>query len=208
MRCLGRLVFVVVVAVLLIAAWVYRANLKQVARNALAPTATGAVGRPSAGAERRAMLALDSLQRPGVDSVLLTSDEMAALLTRGAPFLPGETRDSLTVRLGDRRLDVRTVIDSARIPVALRRLIPGHLPAYESLEVSGIFMPVQPGQGEFDVSTASVHGVPLPRPLVRDLAHRLSGRDGEHMTVSLPAAVAGFRVRPSGVAIYRQRPAR
>lgn len=193
-------------AALLAVAWICRDRLQHW-RYTVLPAAgvTSPGGRPSPVALRHAMQLLDSLQRPGVDSVIITPDETASLLARGAAFLPGETLDSLTVQLEERSLDVRTVIDSARIPPTLRHLMLGHRPAYEVVRVSGTFTPVQPGQGEFDVSSASVHGIPLPHALVHDLAHRLSGRDGETIPITLPPAVAGFRVRPSGVTIYRQR---
>lgn len=194
------------IMVLLVAAWIYRDNLQHWAHAVLpSPRMASLTGRPSTPAARQAARALDSLRQPGVDSVILTPDEMASLLARSATFLPGETLDSLTVQLGERSLDVRSVIDSARIPPTLHHLMLGDRSAYEVVRVSGTFTPVQPGQGEFAVGSASVHGIPLPHALLHDLARRLTGRDGERISITLPAAVAGFRVRPSGVTVYHQR---
>lgn len=205
MRCLGRLVLLVVLLVLAGAAWLFRDDLRRWAERRLDPVATAArIGRASPRALTSAMAKLTSLHGAGQDSVVLTADEMAALLTRGTSFLPGATRDSLSVELADRGVRLRTVIDSARIPATLRDLMPGHRP-FEEVTVRGSLTPVHAGLAELQMHDVSVRGVPLPSAVFGRMANQVTGRGSEgRIDIVLPEVVGGFRVRPTGVAVYRE----
>jgi hypothetical protein len=206
MCCLGRLILLVVLLLAAGAAWLYRDDLRRWADQQLHPASAAArIGRPSPGALRSAMIKLDSLQRTRQDSVILTASEMASLLARGATFLPGTTFDSVSIELGDRTTRIRMLIDSASIPARCRALIPGRPTRFEEVVIGGTLTPVHAGLAELEVQNVSVHGIPLPSDVIVRLAPNASGRGSEgRLEVVLPQTVGGFRIRPDGVAIYRQ----
>jgi hypothetical protein len=205
MRCLGRLVFLVVLLVLAGVAWLFRDDLRRWIDARLHPAAAAArIGHPSTEALTAAMTKLSALQGPRRDSVVLTADEMATLIVRGTNFLPGAVRDSLTVELEDRAIRIRTVVDSARIPATLRDLIPGRR-AYEEVTVRGDLTPVHAGLAELELRHVAVRGIPLPSDVVGRIATQITGHGSEgRLEIVLPEVVGGFRVRPDGVAVYRQ----
>lgn len=205
MRCLGRLLLLVILLVLAGAAWLFRDDLHRWVERRLNPAAAAArIGHPSAEALTSAMSKLSLLQAARRDSVVLTADEMATLLIRGTNFLAGATRDSLSLELEDRAVRIRTVVESARIPSAVRDLIPGSRP-YEEITVTAEMTPVHAGLGELALRHAAVRGVPLPGDIVGRLASQVAGRSSEgRIEVILPEVVGGFRVRPEGVVVYRQ----
>ena len=131
MRCLGRLVLLVLLILGAGAAWLYRDELRRTVNRQLHPASAAArIGRPSPGALRSATAKLDSLQRTRQDSVLISPSEMASLLVQGTTFLPGVAFDSISVELGDRTARIRTLVDSASIPPRWRALIPGRAERY------------------------------------------------------------------------------
>jgi hypothetical protein len=205
MRCLGRLLLMFVLVFAAAAAWLYRRDLRRLIDRKLHPAVAAArIGHPSTGAFTSAMSKLSSLQRARQDSVVLSPDEMVALLARDAGFLPGATFDSISIELGDRTIRVRTVVDSTRVPARLRALIPGRRP-YEEVIVEGTLTPVHAGLAEFEPQHVRVRGVPLPSDIVVRLATQLTGRGSDgRLEIVLPQVVGGFRVRPEGVAVYRQ----
>jgi hypothetical protein len=205
MRCLARLITLIVLALLVAGAWIYRDNLRRMVHQTLgtAPVVSP-VGRPSPAALASARHKLDSLQNSRRDSVRLTPNEAASLLASGTSVLPGSTFDSISIELGDRTLRVRTLVDSARIAARLRAFIPGTPSRYEEVVVRGTLTPVRAGLGEFDVEHVSLHGIPLPVDVVARLVQASTGRtQGTTINVVLPQIVGGFRVHPDGVTVYR-----
>jgi len=205
MRCLGRLISGLLLVMVLAAAWLYRDDLQRWVRERLHPgEAALRIGHPSASALASATRKLDSLGAHRLDSVVVNADEMASLLVAGVNFLPGRAFDSVSVELGQREVRIRTMIDSAAIPPQVRDILPGHR-RYEVLTARAAINPVRAGEAELQLRHVEVRGIPLPSSLVTRVAGELTGggRDGR-LVVDLPQAVSGFRVRPDGVAIYRE----
>ncbi len=206
MRCLARLVLLVVLLVGAAVGWLYRDDLHRWVDGKLHPAAQAArVGHPSATTLTSAMHRLDALRRPGVDSIVLSANQMASLLVDGSRLLPGASSDSFSIELGDRSVRVRTMVDSAAIPARWRMLMPGSARRFEELVVRGTLTPVRAGRAELQVEHVEVRGIPLPADLVARAAAQLTGRGSDgRIEFSLPAVVGGFRVRPDGVTIYRE----
>src|SRR3990172_13392290 len=117
MRCLGRLVLAIVLLLLLAAGWLYREELTRWVRQRLNPAAEAhRVGHPSEPALTSATRKADSLLRFQPDSILLTPDELAAIVAAGARFLPAGTLDSISVEPGNRTIRVRTLVRTSRLP--------------------------------------------------------------------------------------------
>jgi hypothetical protein len=205
MRCLGRVVLLVVLLAAAGAAWLFRDDLHRWIDRTLHPAAAAArIGRPSTEALTAAMSRLSALQGARKDSVVLSANQLATLLVRGANFLPGAVRDSLTVELEDRAVRIRTVVDSSRIPATLRALIPGHRP-FEEVTVRGTLTPVHAGLAELQIQHVAVRGVPLPSELVGRIVSQITGHGSDgRLEIVLPDVVGGFRVRPGGVTVYRE----
>lgn len=206
MRCLGRLIVLALLLVVIGVAWLYRDDLRREVDRRLHPAAaTSRIGRPSPESLRSALGKLDSLQRTRQDSVFLTAGELASLMAQGSSLLPGAAFDSISVELGDRTVRIRTLVDSASIPGPLRQLLPGAARRYEDVVVRGTLTPVRPGLAELEVQHVTLAGIPLPTEVVSRVTTQLTGkgRDGR-LEIVLPQTVGGFRVRPDGVAIYRQ----
>src|ERR1019366_41478 len=167
MRCFGRLILFVFLLIAAPAAWLYHDDLRRWADQQLHPAAAAArVGHPSPGALHSAMAKLDSLQSPRRDSVVLTANEMASLLAQGTVLLPGTTRDSISIELGDRTTRIRTLIESASIPARWRGLIPGRPERFEEVIIRGALTPVRAGLAELELQHVSVHGIPLPSDVI------------------------------------------
>jgi hypothetical protein len=205
MRCLGRLVLLVVALILLTAAWLYRGELSHWVADRLHPGEVALrTGTPSAAGYQSAMLRLDSLGRLRPDSVVLSADQLASLLAHGTNLLPDSAADSVTVELGNRSVRIRTMVDVARLPERVRRLIPGHPRPYEEVVAGGALTPVRAGVAELALREVLIDGIPVPGSAVTRMLGTLTGHESDgRITISLPATMSGFRVRPEGVAVYR-----
>jgi hypothetical protein len=205
MRCLGRLVLVIVLLLLLAAGWLYRDELARLVRGRLHPAAEAArVGHPSDAALRSATRKGDSLLRFHPDSVLLTPDEMAALVASGARFLPAGALDSISVELGDRTIRVRTLVRTSRLPRKLLDFIPVTPDSLEEVIASGTLTPVRSGVAELALTRVLVRGLPVPSEMVARMIGKVTGRaDDGRLEIAMPQSITGFRVRPNGVTIYR-----
>ncbi len=205
MRCLGRLVWGIVLLLLLAAGWLYRDEVTRWARLRLNPQAEARrVGRPSEPALASAMRKADSLLRFQPDSVLLTPDELAALVASGARFLPAGALDSVSVELGNRTIRVRTLVRTSRLPKRLLGVIPVTPDSLEEVIATGALTPVRAGVAELALTKVLVRGLPVPSEMVSRMIGRLTGRaDDGRLEILLPQSISGFRVRPTGVTIYR-----
>lgn len=205
MRCLGRLLVAVILILLLAAGWLYRTELTRYVRGVVDPMSvvrrTGAPSPEALASAERKVLTLVS-ERP--DSVLLTASELASLVVQGSELLGIRGVDSVTVELGDRRIRVRAMINTALLPERIRSAVPGSLAGHEEVIAEGPITPVRPGTAEWALDRVIVRGLPLPAEVVARILGRVTGRQGDgRLLVGMPEAIEGFRVRPEGVAIYR-----
>ncbi|MGH7656926.1 MAG: hypothetical protein ACREL6_01740, partial [Gemmatimonadales bacterium] len=110
------LAFLILVAAL-VAAWFYRDRLIPIVRDLVRPgEAAEATGRPGTAALLDARDKVDSLNGWDADSVILTAAEAASLLGDGLDPAVRRELDSMEVELGDGRISVSAVLNTARIP--------------------------------------------------------------------------------------------
>lgn len=190
---------------LLAAGWLYRDELTRWGRGIVDPmSAVRRVGTPSASAFDQATAKIASLETTEADSVLLSASEFASLVVADGNLLGVAGIDSVSVELGDRTIRVRTMLATDRLPERLRARLPSAVEPYEEVILKGEVVPARPGVGEWRFQQVLVRGLPLPADLVARVVGEVTGRQRDgRLEIVLPAGVAGFRVRPEGVAIYR-----
>jgi hypothetical protein len=204
MRCLGRIVSLILLVILLVAGWLYRTEITRAIRSITDPmSVVRRTGTPSPEALARAERKIVTLTSEQPDSVLLAADELASLVVRGTELLGVQGVDSVSVELGDRSIRVRAMVDQSRLPDRIRRVIPGDAAGWEEVIAEGELNPSRAGMAEWKLERVIVRGLPLPADLVGRVVNRLTGTDSDgRLVVKLPPQVTGFRVRPEGVAIY------
>lgn len=206
MRCLGRIVSLVLLLILLGVGWLYRDEIRRRVRAITDPMgearARVVVSPEMAGAGQRKLRQLD---QAGVDSVILSPAETGALLLDGLRWTPEGTVDSLRVELGDRTVHFRGLVSTAALTSAVRDYIKLPLASHETITVTGTLTPARPGTAEWRMERATLHGIPLPANLLQRLlaSTGMPAIDGL-LQVPLPAGVGGFRVRPDGAVFYRR----
>lgn len=205
MRCLGRVVALLVLVVVLGLGWLYRSEVVRYARGVVDPMSVARrTGTPSASAYDSAEAKLKLLQQSKPDSVLLGPSELASLLALRKNLPGGNAIDSISVELGDRSIRLRALIDGNALPDRVKRMVPGGVHREEEVIVNGPMNPVRPGVAEWRLTSVIVRGLPLPGELVGKVIARVTGHDSDGRIVfKLPNGISGFRIRPEGVAIYR-----
>ncbi|MES2123280.1 MAG: hypothetical protein V4503_01205 [Gemmatimonadota bacterium] len=205
MRCLGRIVLLFLALLLLAAGWLYRTELVRWGRGILDPlSVVRRTGHPSPVATASATWKVDSLMRSGADSILLTADEMASLVARGAGFIPEAPLDSISVELGDRSIRMRTMVNSDRLPARVIQMLPVTPHGYQEVIAEGALTPARTGVAEWRLERVRVRGLPVPSDLVARIIGKATGRESDgRLEIAMPRGITGFRVRPEGVAIYR-----
>ncbi|MGD9523041.1 MAG: hypothetical protein AB7N73_00460 [Gemmatimonadales bacterium] len=205
MRCLGRVVALIMALLLLGAGWLYYPEISRYVRGVVDPMSLARrTGTPSVAQRDAAASKIANLVAERPDSVLLTAGELASLLVEGGNVLGVAGVDSVQVELGDRRIRVRALLDTERLPARYRQLIPGTPERHEEVIAEGELVPARPGTAEWQLDRVIVRGLPLPSDVVARVLGRVTGRESDgRLTIRLPAEVRGFRVRPEGVALYR-----
>lgn len=210
-----RLVGLLVLALLLSGAWLFRSDLLgflrprvEQARDALGAGGAPGPARPAAatpGALEVAHDKVDSLHGWGADSVVLSAREMASLLVAGLPPEARSRLDSVAVALGDARVTVSGRLETTHIPREALGLLAGALEPWEAVRGSGAVVTTGPGRAEWRVDALTLRGFTLPAEASRLLVSRaLPGvRDGA-IPFTLPEGIARLRVRTTGVTMYRE----
>jgi hypothetical protein len=204
-----RLLGIFVLAGLVSGAWLFRAEILRLVRpqvaRVTASLGAGGAGRPGPAALARARDKVDSLHGWGADSVVLNANEMAALLADGLSREAREHVDSITLELGDSRVTVSARLETAQIPTEALGPLAGALEPWERVSAAGPVRIVNPGQAEWHADALTLRGFTLPEETSHRLVDRaLPGAANGIVPLTLPKGVAGLRVRPDGVSLYRQ----
>jgi len=198
MRCLGRLVVVILVLVLLCGLWLYREPLQERFQSL---TGTREVEPEAASAELAdAAEAKIARLRSGAETrVALSAAELESLLRfRHRGLLPALV-DSPTVRLENSRLRLRARVPTQQIPGldGLGRAAQ-LLPDTASVEVSGRLFPLDSARATFVVDGIQIADIPLPDRLIPRMLEQL-GRSEEDR---LPADALPVPLPPGAQAVY------
>ncbi len=204
-----KLLGLLLLAALLSGGWLFRDQIlrrlrPQVSRVTSAVTGRDA-GTPDAAGLARAHDKVDSLHGWHADSVLLTASEMASLVREGLPSAVRDRMDSLHLELGQDRLTVSARLETSQIPAEALGPFAGALEPWESLSATGAVAVTRPGRARWQVDALTLRGFTLPEPASRELVSRaLPGAPDGAIPFDLPPGVAGLRIRPTGVALYRK----
>jgi hypothetical protein len=206
---LGCLAIVMVAA--LVAWWFREPILRTAARwfgphsTKLPPVADTAVGAPTPKALSSSQSKFDRLKTPtGPDSVVLSPNEIAAMVGSGIDWSVRKSFDSLRVELLEGRVAVYCRLDTRLIPPDALGPLAGMLRPMEPLRIAGPLAIERPGIARFKVEELALRGFPFPEPLVKQLAQRMAGADSSGaVPLRVSPAFRDVAIHPTGVVLYR-----
>jgi hypothetical protein len=200
-----RLIGVVLLAVFLSAAWLFRENIA----GALGHHGDGSTvaAHPTPKALGRARDKVDSLNGWHADSVMLTATEMASLLEAGLPRDALTHFDSVGVTLGEGRVGISGRLDTSVIPKESLGPLAGVLSHWEPVAASGTVAMIEPGVAEWRVDRLTLRGITFPETVSRAMVQRaFSGSAGSGIRIALPKGISALHVHPNGVALFPVAP--
>ena len=164
-------------------------------------------GAPTPAALASAQRKLASLGAPrGPDSVVLTPNEMAALVGNGIDWTVRKTFDSLRIELSEGSIAVNARLDTKLIPQDALGPLRGLLAEREPIRIAGPLRIARPGVARWTVQSIALRGFPFPAPAVKALARQTAGADTTgSVALQVDPAVAGLAIHPTGVVLYRKR---
>ena len=205
-----RLLIVLILAAVVSVAWLARRQILDLWHStrvevAKTPETTGG-GRPGVKALNGAQDKIDSLNGWGADSVVLTASELASLIGNGMNAATRSQIDSLRVSLGDGTVEVSGILSTAQIPKDQLGPFGTALNPKEPLAAKGPLSVVGPGVAEWRVDQLRIRNFSLGETVSkRVIQEGLHGTSDGGLRFAIPAGIAGVRVRPSGVTLYRSK---
>ena len=204
-----RLLGIITLAILVSGGWLFRREILRLVRPPAVAVKPGPVpglpGLAEPAALARARDKVDSMQGWRADSVVLTAPEMASLFMDGLTWEGRRHVDSLSVVLGEGRMTVSARLETAAIPQGQLGPLAGALDPWEHVTARGIVSMTDRGRAEWGVDSLTLRGLTLPEQASRELLGRaLAGAARGAVPLALPPGVAGLRIRPDGVALFRE----
>lgn len=168
-----------------------------------AATIPAAVGRPTERALRSGQAKVDSLNGWRADSVVLTADEAASLVGAGLDQRLRGGLDSLTIQLGEGRIEVGARIRTAGLPKDALGPFADAVDPWEPIRGGGALAVTAPGRATWTVDAFRVRDFDFPREALPRIVGLVTGRKaGAAVTVAIPKGIGGLRVHPGGVTVY------
>jgi hypothetical protein len=214
LKGLVRLVLLAVVVVAAVVAWWFREPILRTASRWLGPRSTRlppvtdtAVGAPSPKALSSSQTKYDRLKgAEGPDSVVLSANEVAAMIGSGIDWSVRKSFDSLRVELLEGSVAVHCRLDTRVIPPDALGPLAGMLNPMEPLRIAGPVRIDHPGTARFTVQELSLRGLPFPAPIVKQLAQRIAGADSTGaVSLRVSPSFTDVAIHPTGVVLYRHR---
>jgi hypothetical protein len=130
---------------------------------------------------------------------------MVSLVQEGLPAEARRHLDSLTIVLGEGRLTLGAKLETAAIPRDQLGPLAGALQPWEPVSAGGEVAVRRPGMAEWRVDSVTIRGFTLPEATSREFIGRaLTGAEDGAIPVTLPSGIAAVRIRPTGVALFRE----
>jgi hypothetical protein len=211
---LFRLGLLAVAIALALVGWWFRAPIVRYASRWLSPHSTKlptvtdtSVGAPSPKALSSSQTKFNRLKGPEApDSVVLTANEVAAMIGSGIDWSVRKSFDSLRVELLEGVLAVHCRLDTRVIPPDAIGPLAGMLNPMEPLRIAGPLHIGPPGTARFTVQELSLRGFPFPAPIVKQLSQRVAGADSSgSVPLRVSPAFVDVAIHPTGVVLYRHR---
>lgn len=205
-RLFGCLTLILIV----LAAWLYRDRLGDWGREVLRkarnePAVVSETGVPSSSALSEGRRKLTAL-RSGRDSVTLSADETASLLSDAlGPYMRG-TFDSIRVRLSEGTIEVRAMANTARLPSGLLGPLGMAVGDREPMAASGPLTVAGPGRGAWRIEALSFRSFPLPSDVVPRMMEKVTGDTTRAVPVPLPREIHSIAIHGDGVTFYAGTP--
>lgn len=213
LKGLFRLFLLVLLLVGGLVVWWYRAPIaravdrlvgrRDTALPVVADTNVGAPTPSALAAAREKLAALG--RRGGPDSVILSPNEMAALIGSGIDWKVRKTFDSLRVELTEGSLAVHARLDTRLIPPDALGPLHGLLAEREPIRIAGPITIARPGTARWSVREIALRGFPFPPPVVKSLARQTAGADTDGaVAITVDRGIADVAVHRAGVVLYRR----
>lgn len=206
--CFRRILTLVILLVLLAAAWFYRDRLRQAWREFRGEREE--VLQPTPELAELAAARMDSLERGQLDRIALGEVELQSLLLyRFEGLLPAFV-DSPTVELEGDRLQLRGRVPVDRLPsVGELGDAAAFLPDTSELTLTGKLLPLDSGRVAIAVDQVTAARIPLPKRLFPGALRRL-GRVGEPglpddaVALHLPFGASSAYIRNDSLVLLRR----
>jgi hypothetical protein len=204
----------ILVAIVLAGAWWFRHPLMRYGSMLLPkptvpapPVGDSTVGAPTPKSVESTQGKLGRLARPaGPDSIVLSANEVAALVGSGIDWSVRKSFDSLHVELLEGSVAVYCRLDTRVIPPDLLGPFTSMLNPMEPLRLAGPVRIDRPGTALWRIDELSVRGVAFPQPMVAMIARRMAGADSSGaVPLRVSPAFRDVAIHPSGVVLYRTR---
>jgi len=208
MGCLRRLGCLVILLAALAAGYLYRERLAAAWRRVRGvPAPAPAVFVPPApGAAPQARASLQRLVgRGGPAYVDLSAAELAALIEQQVAGQGARVLDSVSVALGDQRVEVRGSLDVSAVPHRLLGPLAEGLGRREPVVAGGTLVAQPDGRVAWNIDALKIRDFPFPRAVIPAILHVMNLTDGSASAVPipLPPGVGDVRVSPKGIRLYR-----
>ena len=213
MRCLGRLGCLLLVLILLIAAW-YTRNfwLPQRWRSHPVATAPAATWQPlSDSGVEHTKAALSELSQPHgpVFQTLSGADVASYVFSTLARHLPRST-DSLQAMVQDDQISMRANVRVADLgnTSALGPLA-GMLGDRATIALTGTLHVIRPGLAEFEIRSAKIKSIEVPRAMIpniiarMDRGNRPEGVAPDALPLPIPPYIGDIRVANGRITLYK-----
>ena len=203
-----KLAAALVVVVVLVAAVLYRDQIREMGGLVFRPAPTSpSVGRPGERALEAAKEQVRVLAQGEADSVTLTATEMASLIGDGLdPAFRGHL-DSLQLELLDGAIAVRANLNTAALPAGSLGPLSFFVQEWEPFAASGPVRVAGPGTAEWSVQQLSIRDVPMPREMVQWLVvNTLGGTADGGFPVRIPQGIRDATITPAGVVLHGATP--
>jgi len=116
--------------------------------------------------------------------------------------------DSVEAMANGDKLSMRAVIAVSNLPGAIGDAV-GIVHDRERVELTGTLGVVKPGVGEFEVTDARIHGLPIPKGMIATLIDRVApgprpaGMDPTALPLPIPRYIGDIRVANGKITLYK-----